>query len=56
VETLLDLVQDLLLALGQAHLFLRCIFDSRIGDVKKNRIDELESERVALTDDITGTR
>jgi len=27
-----------------------------IGDVVKNRIDELETERVALTDYITGTR
>jgi CBS domain-containing protein len=27
-----------------------------IGDVVKNRIDELESERAALTDYITGTR
>jgi CBS domain-containing protein len=27
-----------------------------IGDVVKNRIDELESERVALTNYITGTR
>ena len=27
-----------------------------IGDVVKNRIDELETERAALTDDITGTR
>ena len=27
-----------------------------IGDIVKNRIDELETERVALTDYITGTR
>ena len=27
-----------------------------IGDVVKNRIDELETERAALTDYITGTR
>jgi CBS domain-containing protein len=27
-----------------------------IGDVVKNRIDELETERTALTDYITGTR
>ena len=27
-----------------------------IGDVVKNRIDELESERAALTDYITGAR
>jgi CBS domain-containing protein len=27
-----------------------------IGDVVKNRIDELESERAALTDYISGTR
>jgi len=27
-----------------------------IGDVVKNRIDELESERAALTNYITGTR
>ena len=27
-----------------------------IGDVVKNRIDELETERIALTDYITGTR
>jgi hypothetical protein len=46
VETLLDLVKDQLLALGQAHLFLRWIYGSRCRAAQVPTPDEARSDEI----------